>query len=123
MKAAAAVPIGRFQAGKTAWKIVDGNSAHHYHEHAEQIRAWRSARGFQVHVADGALSGPAAASVTPRVSSVGVKGLSTMLLTPVCVARLMTSRVPWAVIMTTRRPGRSAHAFWMNSRPFSSGIL
>ena len=28
MKAAAAAPIGRFQAaGKTAWKIVDGNSA------------------------------------------------------------------------------------------------
>jgi hypothetical protein len=44
MKAAAAVPIGRFQAGKTAWKIVDGNSANHYHEHAEQIRAWRSTR-------------------------------------------------------------------------------
>ncbi|MFI5078937.1 MAG: hypothetical protein ACHQRO_16420, partial [Vicinamibacteria bacterium] len=46
MKAAAAVPLGRFQAGKTAWKIVDGNSAHHYHEHAEQIRGWRSARGI-----------------------------------------------------------------------------
>jgi hypothetical protein len=46
MKAAAAVPMGRFEVGKTAWKIVDGNSAHHYHEHAEQVRAWRSARGF-----------------------------------------------------------------------------
>jgi hypothetical protein len=46
MKAAAAVPMGRFEVGKTAWKIVDGNSAHHYHEHAEQIRTWRSARRF-----------------------------------------------------------------------------
>ena len=32
-------------AGKTAWKIVDGNSAHHYREHADQIRAWRKSRG------------------------------------------------------------------------------
>ena len=46
MKAAAAVPAERFQPGKTAWKIVDGNSAHHYREHAEQIRAWRASRGI-----------------------------------------------------------------------------
>ena len=46
MKAAAAVPLERFQAGKTAWKIVDGNSANHYREHAAQIRPWRSARGI-----------------------------------------------------------------------------
>jgi hypothetical protein len=46
MKAAAAVPDARFQPGKTAWKIVDGNSAHHYREHGEQIRAWRSSRGL-----------------------------------------------------------------------------
>jgi hypothetical protein len=46
LRVAAAVPLERFQAGKTAWKIVDGNSAHHYHEHAEQIRAWRSSRGI-----------------------------------------------------------------------------
>jgi hypothetical protein len=45
MKAAAAVPADRFQPGKTTWKIVDGNSAHHYREHGEQIRAWRTARG------------------------------------------------------------------------------
>ena len=45
MKAAAAVPAERFQPGKTAWKIVDGNSAHHYREHREQIRGWRSSRG------------------------------------------------------------------------------
>jgi hypothetical protein len=46
MKAAAAVPAERFQPGKTAWKIVDGNSAHHYQEHGEQVRAWRAARGI-----------------------------------------------------------------------------
>ena len=46
MKAAAAVPAERFQPGKTAWKIVDGNSAHHYREHGEQVRAWRVARGL-----------------------------------------------------------------------------
>ncbi len=46
MHAAARVPADRFQAGKTAWKIVDGNSAHHYREHAEQIRAWRKSRGL-----------------------------------------------------------------------------
>lgn len=44
LKVADAVPAGRFQPGKTAWKIVDGNSAHHYREHGEQIRAWRSTR-------------------------------------------------------------------------------
>jgi hypothetical protein len=46
MKAAAAVPAERLQPGKTAWKIVDGNSAHHYREHGEQVRAWRTARGI-----------------------------------------------------------------------------
>jgi hypothetical protein len=46
MTAAAAVPADRFQPGKTAWKIVDGNSAHHYREHAEQIRTWRASRGI-----------------------------------------------------------------------------
>jgi hypothetical protein len=44
LQLAAAVPDDRFQPGKTAWKIVDGNSAHHYREHAEQIRAWRASR-------------------------------------------------------------------------------
>jgi hypothetical protein len=44
LRAAAAVPADRFQPGKTAWKIVDGNSAHHYREHGEQIRTWRAAR-------------------------------------------------------------------------------
>lgn len=45
MHAADQVPEERFQPGKTAWKIVDGNSAHHYREHAEQVRAWRDSRG------------------------------------------------------------------------------
>jgi len=46
MTVAAAVPADRFQPGKTAWKIVDGNSAHHYREHGEQVRAWRATRGI-----------------------------------------------------------------------------
>jgi hypothetical protein len=46
MHAADQVPDARFEPGKTAWKIVDFNSAHHYHEHGEQIRAWRRARGL-----------------------------------------------------------------------------
>ena len=45
MRAAAAVLAERFQPGKTAWKIVDLNSAHHYKEHGDQIRAWRAAKG------------------------------------------------------------------------------
>ena len=44
--AAAAVPEERFEPGKTAYKIVDMNSAHHYREHREQIRAWRDAKGI-----------------------------------------------------------------------------
>lgn len=46
MLAADLVPAERYQPGKTTWKIVDGNSAHHYREHAEQIRAWRTERGI-----------------------------------------------------------------------------
>jgi hypothetical protein len=45
LRAAAAVPAERFQPGKTAYKIVDLNSAHHYREHGGQIRAWRATRG------------------------------------------------------------------------------
>jgi hypothetical protein len=44
MRVAATVPAERFVPGKTAWKIVDLNSAHHYKEHGDQIRAWRAAR-------------------------------------------------------------------------------
>ena len=46
LRAADAVPAERFQPGKTAFKIVDLNSAHHYREHGDQIRAWRATRGF-----------------------------------------------------------------------------
>jgi hypothetical protein len=45
MHAAAGVPEDRFSPGKTAYRIVDQSSAHHYREHAEQINAWRAARG------------------------------------------------------------------------------
>ena len=45
LRAAAGVPAERFQPGKTAYKIVDLNSAHHYREHGDQIRAWRATRG------------------------------------------------------------------------------
>jgi len=46
MRAADAVPAERFQPGKTAYRIVDQNSAHHYREHAEQIRQWRATRNI-----------------------------------------------------------------------------
>ena len=46
MHAAAQVPEERFVEGKTAWKIVDLNSAHHYKEHGDQIRAWRADKGI-----------------------------------------------------------------------------
>jgi hypothetical protein len=45
MHAAATVPPERLQPGRTAWKIVEDNSAHHYREHREQIAAWRRSRG------------------------------------------------------------------------------
>ncbi len=44
MHAADAVPAQRYVPGKTAYRIVDQNSAHHYKEHGDQIRGWRSAR-------------------------------------------------------------------------------
>ncbi|HET7876164.1 MAG TPA: ClbS/DfsB family four-helix bundle protein [Methylomirabilota bacterium] len=46
MKAAAAVPEERFVPGKTAYRVVDLNSRHHYQEHGDQIRAWRKSRGI-----------------------------------------------------------------------------
>jgi hypothetical protein len=45
MNIAANVPEARFVPGRTAYKLVDLNSAHHYREHGEQIRAWRESRG------------------------------------------------------------------------------
>jgi hypothetical protein len=46
MQAADRVPAERYEPGKTAHRIVDANSAHHYHEHGEQIREWRASRGI-----------------------------------------------------------------------------
>jgi hypothetical protein len=43
MHMAAKVPDERIQPGRTAYRIIDLNSAHHYREHADQIRAWRGA--------------------------------------------------------------------------------
>jgi hypothetical protein len=45
MRAAAGVPEERYQPERTAYRIVDLNSGHHYKEHGDQIRAWRDARG------------------------------------------------------------------------------
>jgi hypothetical protein len=44
MHMAAQVPDERVQPGKTAYRIIDLNSAHHYREHGDQIRAWRAER-------------------------------------------------------------------------------
>ena len=46
MHAAAQVPEERYVPDKTAWKIVDLNSAHHYKEHGDEIRVWRVSRGL-----------------------------------------------------------------------------
>lgn len=46
LRAADRVPEERFQPGRTAWRIVDLNSAHHYREHGDQIRAWRARRSI-----------------------------------------------------------------------------
>jgi hypothetical protein len=46
MHAAAQVPDDRYVPERTAWKIVEMNSAHHYKEHGEEIRAWRESRGL-----------------------------------------------------------------------------
>jgi hypothetical protein len=44
MLAADRLPPERCQPGKTAYRIVDASSAHHYREHADQILAWRASR-------------------------------------------------------------------------------
>ena len=44
MRVADRIPAARFQPGKTAYRTVDGVTAHHYREHSEQIRAWRASR-------------------------------------------------------------------------------
>ena len=44
MHVAAAVPDERVQPGRTASRIIEANSAHHYKEHGDQIRVWRAQR-------------------------------------------------------------------------------
>jgi len=46
LQAAARVPEERYVPGKTAHKIVDFNSRHHYQEHRAQIEEWRKRRGL-----------------------------------------------------------------------------
>ena len=46
MTQAGKVPEERFVPGKTAYKIVDLNSGHHYKEHGDQIRDWRHTKGI-----------------------------------------------------------------------------
>lgn len=46
MAQASKVPEERFVSGKTAYRIVDLNSAHHYKDHGDQIRAWRKSKGL-----------------------------------------------------------------------------
>jgi hypothetical protein len=44
MLAADRVPADRFESGRTAHRLVDGSSARHYREHADQVLAWRASR-------------------------------------------------------------------------------
>lgn len=46
VQAARAVDDARFVPGKTAYKLVDLNSRHHYEEHAAAIEQWRMSRGL-----------------------------------------------------------------------------
>lgn len=46
LRLADAIPEARFSPERTAYKIVDLNSAHHYKEHGDQIRAWRATRSL-----------------------------------------------------------------------------
>jgi hypothetical protein len=46
MRAAGTVPDERVVPERTAYKLVDANSRHHYHEHTEDILAWRTRRGL-----------------------------------------------------------------------------
>jgi hypothetical protein len=45
MRAAAAVDAARFDPARTAYRLVDLNSRHHYQEHRADIEAWRARRG------------------------------------------------------------------------------
>lgn len=46
MRAASTVPDERVVPERTAYKMVDANSRHHYREHIEDIVAWRKRRGI-----------------------------------------------------------------------------
>ena len=45
-RATAAVPDDRVAPGKTAHRIVDLNSRHHYQGHRDDIAAWRKSKGI-----------------------------------------------------------------------------
>ena len=45
-RAATAVPDDRLAPGKTAHRIVDLNSRHHYQVHGDDIAAWRRSKGI-----------------------------------------------------------------------------
>ncbi|OGK83386.1 MAG: hypothetical protein A2X52_05950 [Candidatus Rokubacteria bacterium GWC2_70_16] len=45
LRVARGVPEDRLLPGKTAYKIVDLNSRHHYQVHRDDILAWRASRG------------------------------------------------------------------------------
>ncbi len=46
MQAARALPEERLVPGRTAYRIVDFNSRHHYRDHRDAILAWRTSRGL-----------------------------------------------------------------------------
>jgi len=46
MRAAATVPDERVVPDRTAFKLIDANSRHHYQEHSADILAWRKRRGI-----------------------------------------------------------------------------
>jgi hypothetical protein len=46
VEAARQVPDERFEEGRAAYRILTGNGANHYREHAPVIRAWREREGI-----------------------------------------------------------------------------
>lgn len=46
MAQVAKIPEERFVPGKTAHRLTDMITAHHYKEHGDQIRAWRKSKGL-----------------------------------------------------------------------------
>jgi hypothetical protein len=45
MRTAGTVPDERVVPDRTAYKLIDANSRHHYREHTADIQAWRTRRG------------------------------------------------------------------------------